>query len=228
MTSNSSSDELFRDQGFRYRIARDEHGEAMARLLGAAFAHEPMAHAIGLHADDVYPLASRFIPECTANGLSVIAVPEEAPDLLAGVFINRDFKAPLPAGIPDHFPRFGPIFQALESVDALYEAQVPGLQVGQACDLWMVAVDPDGRFSRRGIARNLFRASVEVIRDRSFERCVTECTGAYSQRSAIATGFTERASIVYKDFIFDGRPIFASIPEPHRRLVLYERVLRTS
>jgi hypothetical protein len=42
------------------------------------------------------------------EGLSVIAVPERSPDELAGVFINRDFKASPPPRFPEALPRFAP------------------------------------------------------------------------------------------------------------------------
>ena len=218
-----SSDSLYRADGLTYHIAAEEHSEAMARLLAASFTHEPMSRALGLTATELYEFASRFIPECTANHLSVIVVSERSPDELAGVFINRDFKAPLPPGVPADFPRFAPIIDALVSVDEQYEAQVADLQPGQAVDLWMVGVD--GRFSRRGVAGNLFRLSARIAQDQAFERCVTECTGDFSQRAALDAGFQERACVMYKDFHFEGRPVFASVPEPHLKVGLYERVL---
>lgn len=220
---DDSSNALHRAAGLTYHIAGQQHGEAMARLLAASFTHEPMSRALGLTRTELHELVSRFIPECTANRLSVIAVAERSPDELAGVFINRDFTAPLPAGVPDDFPRFAPVFDALMSVDEQYEAQVADLEPGQAVDLWMVGVD--GRFSRRGVARNLFRLSVHIARNQAFERCITECTGDFSQRAALDAGFQERACIVYRDFRFEGCPVFASIPEPHLKVGLYERVL---
>jgi hypothetical protein len=225
MPDFSPSEELYRENGISYRLAREEHAATMARLLGQSFTQEPMSRALGLTAEELGAFAARFMPECTSNGLSVIAVPQEQPRQIVGVFINRDFKAPLPPGVPEDFPRMSPIIHALVSVDEQYEAQRPGLQVGQAVDLWMVGVDLRGPFAHHGIARNLFRLSVEVVRERGFERCVTECTGHFSQRCALATGFEERARVPYKEFLFEGRPVFASIPAPHEKVVLYERVL---
>ncbi|QRK07448.1 hypothetical protein JQX13_46795 [Archangium violaceum] len=63
-----------------------------------------MGQALGPTEKDWFDFAAYFIPECTTNGLSVIAVPEDSPDERAGVFINRDFKAPLPTGFPDGVP----------------------------------------------------------------------------------------------------------------------------
>ncbi len=200
----------------------------MARIVAAGFVHEPMSQAIGLDADELYAFVSRFIPEFTTQGLSVIAVPEEAPSQMAGVFLNREFKALLPPDILDEFPRFRPIFHALGTVARLYEAQIPDLRCGQAVDLWMIAVDPGGRFPRRGIGRNLFRASIEAASAAGFERCVTECTSVYSQRCAVANAFQERVSILYEDLRFEGHPVFAAIAAPHIRVALYERTLRTN
>jgi hypothetical protein len=221
----NASRELYRNDGIVYRIAQESDGAEMTRLLASSFAHEPLGRALGLTEQELAVFVSNFIPECTTNGLSVVAVPEDAPGKLAGVFINRDFKAPLPRGIPDDYPRFGPIIDALVNVDTQYEEQCPGLQQGQAVDLWMVAVELKGHFTRKGTARNLFRLSAEVARENGFQRCITECTGHYSQRAALASGFQEKATLHYNDYRFEGRPVFASIPAPHERLILFERML---
>ncbi|MEO7195697.1 MAG: hypothetical protein ABIZ05_12925 [Pseudonocardiaceae bacterium] len=115
--NRDSSNTFFRADGLTYYIAGEEHGEAMARLLAASFTHEPMSRALGLTKRELHEFASRFIPECAANRLSVVAISELSPDQLVGVFINRDFKAPLPPGVPDDFPRFEPIIGVLLSVD---------------------------------------------------------------------------------------------------------------
>jgi hypothetical protein len=222
--NHDSSDTLFRADGLTYHIAGEEHGEAMARLLAASFMHEPMSRALGLTACELHEFASRFIPECTANRLSVIVNSELFPDqLLAGVSINRDFKALLPPGVPDDFPRFEPVIDVLRSVDEQYEAQVADLHRGQVFHLWMAGVDR--RFSRQGVAGNLLRLSARIGHDQAFDRCVAECTGHFSQRAALDAGFQERACVAYKDFLFEGSPIFAAIPEPHLKVGLYERVL---
>ncbi|MGH3573437.1 MAG: hypothetical protein ACRDUW_16655 [Pseudonocardiaceae bacterium] len=138
MAVNHDSSNIFcRVDGLAYQVAGEEHGEAMAGLLAASFVHEPMGRALGLTTTELHEFVSRFIPECTANRLSVIAVSDRSPDELAGVFISRDFKALLPLGVPDEFPRFEPIIDALMNIEEQYEAQVAGLQRGQAVNLWV-------------------------------------------------------------------------------------------
>ena len=223
--SGSESNILLEEGGFRYAIATDKFADAIVRVLSESFSREPMTAALGLSARDLEPLIARFMPECTTNGLSAIAVPADDPDTLAGVFISRDFKSPMPAGDPGDSAWFNPIGAALMTVDEAYEAQRPGLVLGDAVDLWMVGVPPGSRFARKGIASSLFRACVELGRSRGFKRCVTECTGHYSQTAARKAGFQERARLAYRDFRFEGRAVFAGIQPPHTHVILFEREL---
>jgi ribosomal protein S18 acetylase RimI-like enzyme len=222
--STSGSRVLHEEAGFRYSIATEERRDEIVRVLSESFCREPMGVALRVAASDVAPLIARFMPECTSNGLSVIAAPADEPETVAGVFISRDFKSPLPEGVPEEFPWFLPIGQALMTVDEAYEAKRSDLKVGDAVDLWMVGV-AEARFARRGIASRLFRICSGVARDSGFMRCVTECTGHYSQTAAQRAGFKEVARLAYKEFRFQGRPVFADIDPPHTHLVLYEREL---
>jgi len=99
----------------------------------------------------------------------------------------------------------------------------PGLVLGDAVDLWMVGVPATARFAKKGIASALFRLSVDVARKRGFGRCVTECTGYYSQTAARKAGFRECERLAYRDFRFEGRAVFAAIEPEHSDLILFER-----
>src|SRR5262249_32738299 len=108
---------LLEAQGIRYAIANEKLGAAIIDLLGECFSREPMSAALGLSARALAPLVARFIPECTTNGLSVVAMPADHSETLAGAFICRDFKSQLPAGVPGEFPWFSPIAEALMTID---------------------------------------------------------------------------------------------------------------
>jgi hypothetical protein len=108
---------------------------------------------------------------------------------------------------------------ALMKIADAYEAKHPGLVPGEALDLWMVGVPPSGQFAKTGIASTLFRLCADVGRNRDFKRCVTECTGYYSQTAARRTGFQECEHLAYRDFRFQGRAVFAGIEPPHTDLI---------
>ena len=211
------------EQGFRYLSAAEVPSERIVRLLSECFSREPMAVALGASARDLAPFVRRFMPECTGNGLSVVAVREGDPDVVVGAFLSRDFKSPLPEGIPADFLGFLPVAEALMRVGAVYEARHPHLGPGEVADLWMVGTD--ARFALRGIAGRMFRICASLARERGFRRCVTECTGHYSQTAARRAGFEEVTRLSYQDFRFEGKAVFAGIPPPHTHLALYERRL---
>lgn len=214
---------LHAEGGFRYFNASDVPAAEIVRLLAGSFAREPMAAALGVGAPELAGLIERFMPECRTNGLSVVAVPETSPDTLAAAFLSRDFKSRVPEGLAQDFPWFAPVGEALAHVGAAYEARHPGLAPGEAADLWMVGTDP--RFAGRGIAARLFRICAELARENGFRRCVTECTGRYSQKAAERAGFTEVARLAYAAFRFEGGPLFAGVPAPHAHLAIYDRAL---
>ena len=214
---------LHREGGFRYFNASDVPGGEIVRLLSGSFAREPMAAVLGVTAPELAGLIERFMPECRTNGLSVVAVPEGEPETLAAAFLARDFKSRLPEGVLQDFPWFLPVGEALMSVGAAYETRHPRLEPGDAADLWMVGTDR--RFAGRGVAARLFCICAELARDNGFNRCVTECTGRYSQAAAERAGFSEIARLPYGEFRFEGRPVFAGVPAPHTHLAIYDRPL---
>jgi hypothetical protein len=65
--------------GFRYEVATEEFADAIVTVLTESFSREPMSAALGLPARDLERLIARFVPECTTNGLSVVAVPVDLP-----------------------------------------------------------------------------------------------------------------------------------------------------
>jgi ribosomal protein S18 acetylase RimI-like enzyme len=214
---------LHEEASFRYSIAHQDFSDEIVDVLSLAFARESMCAAVGLSPAQLRPLVARFLPECTTNGLSVIATPVDDPSTLAGVFICRDFKSPLPDGVLDDVPQLGPIVDALRTVDEAYESTILPLALGEAVDLWMVGVAPGDQFTKRGIATNLFRLCADVARERGFTRCVSECTGYYSQSAARTAGLKERARLAYRDFRFEGRATFAGIQPPHTGIVLFDK-----
>lgn len=85
----------------------------------------------------------------------------------------------------------------------------------------MVGVEP--RFARKGIAGTLFRVATELAKGKGFKRCVTECTGHYSQQGARNAGFQEVTTLAYQDFRFEGQAVFSSIQAPHTHIALFEK-----
>ena len=215
---------LLREHGIRYEIADQRIAAPVTERLGVSFANEPMTATLGASAGDFGALAATFIPECLSNNLSVVAMADDGSERVAGVLINRDFKSPMPASVPNDFEWFLPIYEALVIVDSAYEVKRPTAGMGETIDFWMLAVDAD-RFGRRGIGGTLLRLSTELAKAAGFARGVCECTGHFSQSAARKAGFSEMSSVAYKDFTYKGDKVFAAVPDPHTHLIFFEREL---
>lgn len=211
--------------GIAYIEADPAWSERIVRLLSESFSREPISVALGLSRPALAALIERFIPECTRNGLSALAVPVERPDTLAGAFLCRDYAHPMPPGVPEDFAWFAPVAVALGEVGEAYASRRGPIAPGRVVDMWMVGVrTPD--YARRGIATRLFRAGCALARARGYAEAVTECTGRYSLAAAGHAGYTAVSRLAYADFRFGGRAVLADVAAPHTHLTFCERPLR--
>ena len=209
--------------GVTFRAAVPDDAAAVAPFVGKNFVDEPMGACLGATAADWTVFASIFADECCSNGTSVVGV--DAHGRLACALLTRDFKSPLPDDFQERLPKYAPLLDALGTLDAVYESAHPGAGLGDSLDLWMVTVDRDGEFAGKGLATTLVTLAVNLARARGFRWCVTECTGRFSQQAVLRNGFRELSHIAYKDFVYQGTAVFASIPAPHLTFGIYERAL---
>ena len=79
MAQTFESRVLHRENGLVYSVATAARRDQIVRILSESFRREPMSSALGVSAGDLAPLTELFMPECTTNGLSVVAVPEDEP-----------------------------------------------------------------------------------------------------------------------------------------------------
>jgi GNAT superfamily N-acetyltransferase len=91
-------------------------------------------------------------------------------------------------------------------------------------DLLFLGVHPD--YTGLGLSRILTERALELVRKSNYEYAVMECTGFFSQRTAIACGFTKVISVPYTDVIVDGKAVFANCEPPHTKWEFYEMCLK--
>ena len=219
--------------GIEYTVVEPRHRDQVVEILTAALLDEPSTSG------SVLPQPTEaqwrrftefFIEECTTNGLSVVALDPSDPTTVVGAFINRDFLQPLPVGFEEFVAEpspFAPILAALTRIDeAWFEShpEIPQTEVGRVVDLWMVGVS--GKYLGRKIASVLTELSMKRVAEAGFEFAVIEATGDYSGRMMKAKGCRAVAELAYKDFLWHGEAVFAQVPPPHTKWVIYEKALR--
>lgn len=222
----------FAENGIVFDIAQPHHREGVLEVLTRAFVHEPTtaAQTIGRPSYDHWRRFTEFyMEECLTNGLSTVALDAGDATSVVGAVITRDFLLPPDERCIDFVEQttaFGPIVEVLDIIDGAWFDKHPELQPnqpGRVADLWMGGVRDDRRGS--GIARQLVRMSLEQVTLAGFEYAIAECTGAFSQRLVENAGFTSVSELGYADFFWNGEAVFANVPAPHTKWVIYEKNL---
>jgi ribosomal protein S18 acetylase RimI-like enzyme len=212
---------LNRVAGIEYGLLQDGDFDPMARLLAEAFSlYDPPAVAVGLSSPEIHGLIGAFRDKALREQLSVVAR-TESEGVLVGALLAEDFGTPPPDGLADVTPNFAPIGALLEGLDVEYRKSrtvVPGSYL----HLFMVGVSTD--FAGRGIAHHLITACSTNGKGRGYRFAVTEATGSVSQHVFRKLGFHDVFATPYRDFRFNGQPVFSSIVGPSST-ILMEREL---
>ncbi len=207
-----------------YQAAQQADAAEIIRLLATVFSQsEPPAVAVGLSFREMEQFLGLFAPGAVALGLTIIARDRER-GTLAGVLLTDDFAAP-PAVDPNQVsPKFQPIFSMLETLDEQFR-QGKTISSGEYLHLFMLGVAPE--FAGRGIAQGLVAACLDRGLRAGYRAAVTEATGKISQRVFRKQEFTDRFSVSYRNFRYEGREVFSSIQD-HEAAILMEKSLVAS
>jgi ribosomal protein S18 acetylase RimI-like enzyme len=207
--------------GTTYNVLCTEYTCEAAEVVARGFVDEPGLAACVSDPQQRLKIWRSFVnlfkDECTANGLSIMGV-DDASSKMVGCLYVRDYRSPLPSGITEGTCQaLKPLIDVLIVADERYETVRPQLQHGDCVDFWMEAVLPEYR--GKGIANALIEAGVRHMAAYSFKYIIGECTGAYSAKSFLKSGFVKKAEALYKNCNY---PV--EVPFPHTGIIIYEKL----
>merc|ERR1712113_379439 len=89
-----------------------------------------------------------------------------------------------------------------------------------------LVVHPD--FGKRGIATELYRQNLMLLKSKGFKGGVAETASNFSQRAAEKNGFKAFKSIEYQSYRTEnGEQFFAPVQAPHTTFTLWEACIDT-
>jgi len=207
-------------QGVQYQLFDMYALDEMAPMVAEAFnRYEPMTVAQAVPFQEFVDFVKLLAPKAQHEELTVLARDQETGQVI-GAMIADDFASAPPEGMGLLGEAFEPILALLGELDEQYK-KGRTLRLGGYLHLFMIAVDH--RHKGRKVAQNLVRACLENGARKGYHTAVTEATGVISQhifRSRF--GFRDRLEIPYKTFVYEGRPVFASI-EGHSGTILMDK-----
>jgi ribosomal protein S18 acetylase RimI-like enzyme len=193
-----------------FGVCRPPDVPEMCRMLADTFArNDPPAVAIGLTAAE-FEAFVRLVSASEATRELTIVARDPASGSLAGAMLTEDAALPPPDGMTDLSPRFDPIFDLFELLDAPL-AESPTAQPGDVLHLFLLGVDD--RFAGQGVGQRLVREALNHGIAKGYRTAVAEATNLRSQHIFSKLGFTTRAQTSYAAYRRDGVPVFASIAE---------------
>ena len=208
-------------QPLDYAVANLSDSEDVARLLARVFSEsEPPAVAMGLSCNEMSEFLQLVVPSVVPYGLTVVARSAET-GRLAGVMLSDDFASPPALDLDRISPKLMPILTMLEVLDEQFRAGKT-ISAGQFLHLFMLGVD--GEFGGGGVGQGLVQVSLRNAAGKGYRMALTEATGKVSQHIFRKNGFSDRFSVAYQDFVYQGKAVFASIRE-HERVILMDRAL---
>jgi ribosomal protein S18 acetylase RimI-like enzyme len=205
-----------------YEVAKPSDSGEVIRLLARVFSEsEPPAVAMGLSMQEFKEFLEAIAPTILTEGLTFIAR-GVGTGTLAGVLLTDDFGNP-PCIDPCRISsRFLPILAMLELLDEQFRKEVTMCRC-RYLHLFMLAVD--GQFAGRGIGQELIRRCIENGYRKGYQKALTEATGKISQHIFRKNGFMQRFSVPYGSFLYENRPVFASI-QGHEGAMLMDKSIR--
>ena len=221
--------ELFKEKGLSYRILTSEFRDETLMVLSRAFCTEPVVNALvqikpemETHLHDWVEFVEYWMPYCSTNGLSVIAVDEEN-HRVAGAFIVRDLFF-MPPGFEEKYGKnhqvtgktLAPWMNFLWDLDEAASKQFELLQaakLGEFVDLWFLGVHPDYR--GRKIANSLIKGIIPLITKAGYKYGTIEATSYFTSQAAKFNGFEPVVNIEASSWVWDGSPLYINAPQPH-------------
>ena len=207
--------------GIECRVFQSSDTAAVVHLLARAFsAAEPPAVAMELTQSEVEQFVGLLCPKAAAEGLTIVAQAVDS-EQIAGVLLTDDFAVPPELAASEFSEKFQPILAMLEALDGQYR-RGRSIAAGQYLHLFMLGVDE--RFAGRRVAQEMVSACIGNGHQKGFQHAVTEATGVISQHVFRKLGFTERLRVSYRDYQYEGQPVFASI-RGHDATILMDRAI---
>eukprot|EP01105_Mastigella_eilhardi_P013612 TRINITY_DN30_c0_g2_i1.p1 TRINITY_DN30_c0_g2~~TRINITY_DN30_c0_g2_i1.p1 ORF type:complete len:1016 (-),score=329.02 TRINITY_DN30_c0_g2_i1:110-3157(-) len=171
---------------------------------------DPLSEALGITSDGWKELGRTWLRRCVSNGISFVAVDADDHDRVVGGIVIEENQPP-----PDTMKlgeNMAPVMQLLDDVEKpLAELSAPTLAAGKKVyRIILAATDPAARNS--GVLGALARAIWSIRRPCL---CFASTSSEFSRRASKSGGFQEVNTVSYKDWLFNGKPVFANARAPH-------------
>ncbi len=216
---------MLEKDGIIYELLQEKDLQGTINCLVDIFTtDEQLTRELGFTTEEFDPLAEIICVKAVEDQLSQIARDVQTGEVVGftiaqDLFGNDEFLHL----INEKVVKFKPAIDLVEKLEAEYLKNKPQVTKGQILYVFMSGVRP--RYRGGKMARIGFEKNVTAAKEKNYQLAMTECTSRTSQVAAMRLGFKEIVSIDYKDYLYEGKPVFQGLAETHKRCILMEKVL---
>jgi len=192
--------------------------------IGVSFANskDPFTVAFKYTSVQWGMIAQMFVKRAAEKDLSLIAY-NHREDRVEGVIINEDWKERQ----PDYYrslDEWRPVRAIFNELHTRFKATSSRIDHGRIMHpLYFTCVRPESRGLM--VFSQLWERTLETARARNFEQIVAE--GSTPIADAILTqsklGFREEVSVDFREFLFEGQPLYRHLGPDFKKLSMYSR-----
>lgn len=182
---------------------------------------EPMTVCQNISVDSFSQFLELLADKVVQQQLSIAAI-DKTSQQLVGAVIADDFASATDEELVGVSDQFLPIFALLEQLDQLYQNN-KSIYPGDYLHIFMLAVDQAQ--NNKKIGYQLIKACLANALNKGYKVAFAEATGLVSQHLFLNKfQFKHCFQINYKDFNFNGQPVFKHIKN-HQATILVEKFL---
>jgi hypothetical protein len=222
MNNSLLNKRLLVEEGIHYRPMHLEDVHNAAKCFVSSFQREPMVKSLGIKESEFLPFAQTCCSQAIEDGTGLVAI-DDITGKMAGFTILQDALQEMEMNIEEH-KNLLPIFEMLGQLQSKYILEKNITMPGEVVVSFVTGVEPE--FQGQKVALILFGQSLELAKRKGFKKMITEVTGRLSQNGVRRRyAFTSYASILYKEFLFDGQYVFGNIEDQTLSCMLMEKCL---
>jgi len=196
--------------------------------IGVSFAnkYDPFSRGLGLSQAQWGVMAQMFVQRAAEKDLSFVAIDPET-ERVEGVIINEDWKEKQPE-MYRTLVDWAPVRAIFNELHTRFKSSHPRIAHGKVLHpLYFTCVRPEAR--KLGIVTSLWEKSVELARNRNYEKMVAEAGNPVSEAVFQKLGFDEASNVSYDEFRFQGKKPFADLKkEGFFKLSIYQRSITSN
>lgn len=221
---------LSESQTLTYEVLTEMDRASAAACIGRVFVdHEPLCQKLNIVEAEMETIADAFCQVAISDESAVI-VKDAITNRVVGFCIGHDFLADPFANGGEADPALEPIMVLLDLIYGEY-MKIPHEQ-GQSFLINVGGVDLQYLRDRgigeaetgNAVAKRLFELTIQIAQGRNYRELVGAATSFFSQNLLKSFGFQEVFRVDYRDFLFNGQPVFKGMPWHHNAQLLVREI----